>query len=702
MDRLIELGVKGLDEVLGGGLPSCSINIVAGAPGTGKTILMQNIMFNLARKGMRSLYLTTLSEPSLKVIRYMQGFGFFDEELFGSSIVYHDIGSRISRQGIDGLADEVLKLVRENGAQILVIDSFKAIRDLCGSEEEFRKFVYALSVYLSVEEITAFLLGEYTLEETRSLSEFAIADGIFHLYTEMEGTISKRYLRILKLRGMRPCEEPIPFEITDDGCIFYPAKVRLESVEPKEGELSLGIPGWDILVGGPIRRGNTLIVSGISGSGKTTFCLQVVNHVVEQDGNRALYMAFEETEEQIFKLAEGFGWDLRGKAREGRVKLIAIPQTEVNVDAHIGLLLRELVDYRPDVVVIDSLSVMLYRIGDEPSRRDKVFQITDGIRKVGAVGFLVTDIPAHQSERLSRFGVEETVVDGVIVLSTDMKGLSRRRYIEVYKLRNAKHLSGKHRINITENGIEILVPEMLPKRIGEMDRVVRFSPVEGLMEPPPRFGTSWLVKGLHGLGKSVLAYQFAWEGLLNGENVLFISLDVPAYSARRSMKDLGFDVERFEEEGRLRIVDFLGEEGLGDVQDPEEFIFYVMKLVSSVGGPLRVIIDSLTPLALGPDSSRFVDMIHRKNHLLRGAGAVAFDLMLDHILSPEEFNRMMGAYDVMIELFYPDWGEMQQQGLGANAFRITKARNSKFDNHPYPYTIEPGKGVVLQRWFYAS
>ena len=197
MDQVIRLDIEGLDEALGGGVPSLSINIIAGPPGSGKTILMQQIMFNLAKKGARSLYLTTVSEPALKMIRYMQKFDFFDEDLFGKSIEYKDIGRYVSKEGIGGLADEIIRLVRETESEVLVIDSFKAIRDLCSSEEEFRRFTYSLSVYLSVESVTSFLVGEYSQEETRSLSEFAIADGILYLYTEMEGTLSKRYLRVM-------------------------------------------------------------------------------------------------------------------------------------------------------------------------------------------------------------------------------------------------------------------------------------------------------------------------------------------------------------------------------------------------------------------------------------------------------------------------------------------------------------------------
>ncbi|MCU6566723.1 RAD55 family ATPase, partial [Klebsiella pneumoniae] len=114
--KLMRTGVPNLDAVVGGGIPVYSLNIVAGQPGTGKTILVQEILFNHIRnhRAAKVLYLTTLSEPTLKVVRYMQCFAFFDVEVFGEQVLYHDIGPFIREHRLPELTDHILELVQKH------------------------------------------------------------------------------------------------------------------------------------------------------------------------------------------------------------------------------------------------------------------------------------------------------------------------------------------------------------------------------------------------------------------------------------------------------------------------------------------------------------------------------------------------------------------------------------------------------------
>jgi circadian clock protein KaiC len=148
---LFSTGIPNLDELLGGGLPANTLNIIAGEPGTGKTILAQQALFHYVRRnpGARVLYLTTLSEPAMKVIRYLQGFTFYDPEAFGTGVVYRDVGSFLREHPPAALLEEVVRLVEDVQPAVLCVDSFKAIRDLMPSQEEFRRFCYDLSVRLA-------------------------------------------------------------------------------------------------------------------------------------------------------------------------------------------------------------------------------------------------------------------------------------------------------------------------------------------------------------------------------------------------------------------------------------------------------------------------------------------------------------------------------------------------------------------------
>jgi circadian clock protein KaiC len=136
------------------------------------------------------------------------------------------------------------------------------------------------------------------------------------------------------------------------------------------------------------------------------------------------------------------------------IQMIFIPQPEVVVEKHL-LMMRECVEAMgARRISIDSVSVFLHKIKDPQLAREKTFQLASIVQNAAAVGFLTTDIP-YGTNQISRFGVEETVVDGVILLSSIEEDRERARYIEVYKLRNTAHLRGRHNMAIGPDGISV-------------------------------------------------------------------------------------------------------------------------------------------------------------------------------------------------------------------------------------------------------
>jgi circadian clock protein KaiC len=138
-------GSASFDRILGGGVPARSVTVVAGQPGAGKTLFSLQMLFALARAGKKCLYLTTLAEPSLKLLQYMQQFSFFDESLLDSSIVFADLGSVIRRKGADATLSEIASRVEREQPALVAIDSFKAVRDILGDPATLRTFVYDLA-----------------------------------------------------------------------------------------------------------------------------------------------------------------------------------------------------------------------------------------------------------------------------------------------------------------------------------------------------------------------------------------------------------------------------------------------------------------------------------------------------------------------------------------------------------------------------
>src|SRR6185369_5668208 len=147
-------------------------------------------------------------------------------------------------------------------------------------------------------------------------------------------------------------------------------------------------------------------------------------------------------------------WDLEKEIKRGMIQMIFIPQPEIVVEKHL-LMMRERVEaMNARRIAIDSVSVFLHKIKDPQLAREKTFQLASIVQNASAVGFLATDIP-YGTNQISRFGVEETVVDGVILLSSTEEDRERARYIEVYKLRNTAHLRGRHNMAIGPDGINV-------------------------------------------------------------------------------------------------------------------------------------------------------------------------------------------------------------------------------------------------------
>ncbi len=724
--KLLPTGVPNLDGVLGGGIPVYSLNMVAGRPGTGKTIMVQQIIFNHIRKhkAVRAIYLTTLSEPAIKVVRYMQHFRFFDSDAFDTQVLYQDIGRFIRQNPLSEVIKRIMELVDGEHPAIVAIDSVKAIRDLATDPGEFRRFLYDLSVHLASARCTTFLVGEYDHNEIAECVEFAVVDGIIYLdITDRHGE-QRRFLQVYKMRGQATEMAAFPFILSDEGMhILSPTltlRRRETSLESEADQVSSGIAGLDGLLRGGIPRGRSIILSGVSGTGKTTFVLQLLVRGAEQ-GERGLLFSFEETPDRLHRMAEGFGWNLKALEDRGLIRIVFVAQTDIWVEQQLEEMAREIESYKPQRFVVDSFSVFLYRVEDAATQREKTFQLATLVQRIGAIGMFTSDIPAGEPHRLSRFGVEETVMDGTIVLSTELTETQRKRYIEVYKMRAVAHVAGRHRMEISSKGIDVLYTEMLA-HIGELPtptdaacneesdtpdvpiltRALAFEPVQQLVQGEIPYGAAWLVRGSHGIGKSTLAYQFALDGLRRKESVLYVAADVSSEQVRRALRGTGFLLEPYLESGQLVILQaYEGGRNSLDLSDPDAFLFALIRNVEAITRPCRVILDSLVPLALNITPGEFVSLVYRKNRLLRRPDVAILDIMLWDTVRDHNLSNLLNTFDVVLDLYTPNWGEMNLAGsVGYRAMQVRKARGVRADSRPFPYTISPTEGIVVQSDYY--
>ena len=221
MERLSTGNVR-LDEVLGGGLVLDAITLVVGAPGTGKTILAEQCLFANATPERPGLYLSTVSEPFDKLLRYGQSLEFFDTAQLGRSVFYDDLGDAVHQDGLPGVLERLDALIKEHQPGIVVIDSFKALRTFAADDAEFRRFLHDLAGRLSVLAVSSLWVGEYEPDEATDSPEFAVADGVIGLETRRSAERSIRYLSVRKLRGSDFLSGDHVYRITAGGLVVFP------------------------------------------------------------------------------------------------------------------------------------------------------------------------------------------------------------------------------------------------------------------------------------------------------------------------------------------------------------------------------------------------------------------------------------------------------------------------------------------------
>ncbi len=448
-------GLPALDRMLDGGLPQYGVIILAGEPGTGKTVLCQQILFSNT-DDQPSAYLTTLSESPMKVARYQSRFSFFDTAKFGTSVVYMDIGQIVREQGLRAALDVITDTLRDLQPRIVAIDSFKAIHDLAPSASEMRSFVYDISIELAAMQTTSLLVGEYSMSDIATYPEFAVADGIIWLYTQEDSSRTRRYLRIVKMRGVHHSDAAQNFDITGDGIEIYSTEGMLPTGTASYGKklTKTGLPELDELLRGGIPQGSPLLLTGGAGTGKTTLGLQFLYEGAANYGEKGVYFSYEEPPEQLLAEARGFGWDFAPLIEAGKIKLLYTPLGQINPSQQLLAIQAAVQEIGAQRAVVDSLTMLMGSLSDPRNVRTMVQDLVNVLKEAGCTAIVISDPPVG-APAISRFGVEESIIDGVILLKLVSERRARARYLEVYKMRGVNHASGDNLMKITSRGIQV-------------------------------------------------------------------------------------------------------------------------------------------------------------------------------------------------------------------------------------------------------
>src|ERR1700694_3328178 len=266
--RKLPTGIRGLDEILGGGIPEFSFNIIAGTPGCGKTTMVHQIVFANATTKKPALFFTVLGEPAIKMLRYQQQYSFFDESKLGKAVRFFNLADLVLNQNLNAVYDEITKQVAAANPSVVVVDSFRTVvrKVVSGASEiEMQSFIQRLAQFLASWEATTFLVGEYVPEEIRDNPLFTTADGLFWLSQNVERNSVVRKLQILKVRGQDSVPGLHTVRIGGGGVQAFSRTLGFSHKTKKPARrrrLSTGIPDLDKMMGGGVREGDSLLIAG--------------------------------------------------------------------------------------------------------------------------------------------------------------------------------------------------------------------------------------------------------------------------------------------------------------------------------------------------------------------------------------------------------------------------------------------------------
>ncbi|MBA3736447.1 MAG: AAA family ATPase [Actinobacteria bacterium] len=461
MER-IETGVPELDLVLDGGFPLGSLVVFAGGPGTGKTILAQQICFSAATPEHKAIYYTTLAEPHNKLVRYIRGFDFFDEDALEERVEFINLGDLLledgsrEREPLGPMISEIVRACFEREPSVVVIDSAKALRDFV-DQTALRKVLHDLTGKVAHSNTVVLFLGEYADEEIEGSPEFSLTDGIVQFAYEAREPVDRRWLRVRKLRGANHLAGKHSFEIGQAGITVYP---RLETVAivrgdgPTGGErISSGIVKLDELMGGGTQAGDATAIQGPSGSGKTIACLHFVVQGLEQ-GERCLYVSFQETPSQLEEKAASFGWDLAAAREAGQLAIHHVPPGELDLDT-IGAAVRaQLADGSLRRIAIDSLGELVFASREIERFPAFARALIGSIRARGASSLITSETttlgPTPEPLAHLSFLFHNVILLRYIEIESEI-----RRAVSVLKMRDSDHARGVWAYEIDEHGIVI-------------------------------------------------------------------------------------------------------------------------------------------------------------------------------------------------------------------------------------------------------
>ncbi|MET3123615.1 circadian clock protein KaiC [Oxalobacteraceae bacterium GrIS 2.11] len=436
-------GVVGLDDLLGGGLPEFSFNLIAGTPGSGKTTLAHQIMFALANPDRRALFFTVLGEPPIKMLRYQQQFPFFDINKINNSIKFVNLAADMLEGDFDGVLKRILSEVQSFSPSLIFVDSFRSVIHSTKNKEKgvssLTQFVQELGMQLTSWQATTFLIGEYLVPEEESSPVFTVADGIIWMSQMVHRDAMVRKIQVVKMRGQAQSVGIHTFRINARGLEIFPRAVINASAQnlpslSGDQRLSMGIPVLDEMMHGGLPAGYSMLVVGPSGSGKSVLATQFLAESLKL-GEPGVIAAFEKSPNQLLS------HQLNAMVDSGAVGLINTRTLDLSIDEILHDMVCMINAKKAKRVVIDSLSGFELALAPvfREDFREALYRMVAVLTGMGVTVLMTAELEDQYSMlRFSSYG-NAFLADSILMQRYVEIAGQLRRVMSVVKIRGSGH-----------------------------------------------------------------------------------------------------------------------------------------------------------------------------------------------------------------------------------------------------------------------
>jgi circadian clock protein KaiC len=454
-------GQARLDEILAGGLRRGSITLVIGVPGSGKTILSQQFVFANANESAPALYLSTITEPFDKIVRYGESLEFFDvAAVRDGRVIYEDLGATLTRDGLDGVLATTGDLLKTRHPGVLVIDSFRALHAFAKDDAAYRLFLDALTRQLTASTATSIWIDEYGRYAAQEAPEFAVADGIIALDIKQLGEREQRTLQVLKLRGSGFRSGQHAYRVTARGIDVFPRLADVQDETPYKlgkNRIKVGVEALDDMLGDGVWPGASTLVVGPSGVGKTLIGLHFLFEGATS-GEAGILATFQENRTQLERIVSGFGWTLDAP----NIHVLSRSMVDIYIDEWVYELLDLIQAVDAKRVVIDSLPDVMTAAGDPTRFREWMFSLVQRLTRAGVTLLMTLEVPnLFEISHISENGLSH-LTDNILLLQYVRGASTVTRTLTVLKTRGTHHDNVVRAYEITPQGLRLIDVAVTP------------------------------------------------------------------------------------------------------------------------------------------------------------------------------------------------------------------------------------------------